>query len=153
METGYVDYTDTYMETLQNARRMTAGDLFRLMFICYPKPILYLFRLRNWLVKPFGFQGGGGFAGLIKEKSEKEVVFGKSDKHLTFYVLLQCDTPDACTQRQSIRMTTFIKYHNSLGRVYFFFVRPFHVLICKRLLRWAVRNWENGNVGDLYRAT
>lgn len=83
-----------------------------------------------------------GFTDLIKEKDEGQVTFGKSDKHLEFQVLLQCDIPDAPTQCQSIRITTVVKYHNSLGKVYFFFIRPFHALICKWLLKRAARNWE-----------
>lgn len=136
------DYTDTYTTVLRNTNRMTAKDLFRMMFVYYPKPVQYLLRFRDWLVKPFGLQGGDGFTDLIKEKDEGKVTFGKSDKHLEFHVLLQCDIPDAPTQCQSIRMTTVVKYHNSLGRVYFFFIRPFHALICKWLLKRAARNWE-----------
>ena len=120
------DYTDTYTTVLRNTSRMTAKDLFRMMFVYYPKPV----------------QGGDGFTDLIKEKDEGQVTFGKSDKHLEFQVLLQCDIPDAPTQCQSIRITTVVKYHNSLGKVYFFFIRPFHALICKWLLKRAARNWE-----------
>lgn len=36
------DYTDTYVATIRNTRIMTARDLFRLMFVYYPKPVLYL---------------------------------------------------------------------------------------------------------------
>ena len=42
-------------------------------------------------------------------------------------------------------MTTVVKYHNLLGKVYFFFIRPFHALICKWLLKRAARNWEKEN--------
>ena len=49
------------------------------------------------------------------------------------------------TQCQSIRITTVVKYHNSLGKVYFFFIRPFHALICKWLLKRAARNWGKEN--------
>ena len=114
------DYIDTYTTVLRNTSRMTAKDLFRMMFVYYPKPVQYLLRFRDWLVKPFGLQGGDGFTDLIKEKDEGKVTFGKSDKHLEFQVLLQCDIPDAPTQCQSIRITTVVKYHNSLGKVYFF---------------------------------
>ena len=103
------DYTDTYTTVLRNTSRMTAKDLFRMMFVYYPKPVQYLLRFRDWLVKPFGLQGGDGFTDLIKEKDEGLVTFGKSDKHLEFQVLLQCDIPDAPTQCQSIRITTVVK--------------------------------------------
>ena len=139
------DYTDTYTAVIRKSRRMTAENLFQQMFVYYPKPVLYLLRLRDWLVKPFGLKGGGGFEELITEKDDEKLIFGKSDKHLDFYVRLQCDGPKADTGQQSIRIMTSVKYHNPLGRIYFFFIRPFHTLICKRLLKRAAHNWEKAN--------
>lgn len=136
------DYTDTYTTTVRNARCMTAPDLFRLMFVRYPKPVQYLLRLRNRLVKPFGLKAGGGFTDLIQEQNEENVVFGKQDKHLTFEVRLTCAPPDTYKQCQAIQITTSVQFHNTLGRVYFFFIRPFHCLICRSLLKRAARNWE-----------
>lgn len=136
------DYTDTYKTSVRNGRRMTAPDLFHLMFVYYPKPVQYLLRLRDLLVKPFGLQAGGGFTGLIQEQNEENVVFGKQDKHLAFEVRLTCNPPDTYKQCQPIQITTSVQFRNTLGRVYFFFIRPFHCLICKSLLRRAVRLWE-----------
>lgn len=136
------DYTDTYTTTVRNARCMTAPDLFRLMFVHYPKPVQYLLRLRDWLVKPFGLQARGGFTDLIQEQNEENVVFGKQDKHLAFEVRLTCSPPDAYKQCQTIQITTSVQFHNTLGRIYFFFIRPFHRLICRSLLKRAARNWE-----------
>ena len=42
------DYTDTYTTVLRNTSRMTAKDLFRMMFVYYPKPVQYLLRFRDW---------------------------------------------------------------------------------------------------------
>lgn len=136
------DYTDTYTTTVRNARRMTAPDLFRLMFVHYPKPVQYLLRLRDWLVKPFGLQAGGGFTDLIQEQNEENVVFGKQDKHLAFEVRLTCPPPDTYQPSQLIQIITYVQFHNTLGRVYFFFIHPFHCLICRSLLKRAARNWE-----------
>lgn len=143
------DYTDTYTATIRNVHRMTARDLFQLMFVYYPKPILYMLKLRDWLVKPIGLQEGGGFTELIREEDEKKITFGKSDKHLEFQVLLQCNAPDAEAAYQSIQITTIVHYHNSLGKAYFFFIRPFHALICKGLLKRAARIWEKENTNTV----
>ncbi|WP_307759574.1 DUF2867 domain-containing protein [uncultured Mediterranea sp.] len=142
------DYTDTYATTVRNARRMTAPDLFHLMFVRYPKPVQYLLRLRDWLVKPFGLQAGGGFTDLIQEQNEENVVFGKQDKHLAFEVRLTCPPPDTYKQSQLIQITTSVQFHNTLGRVYFFFIRPFHHLICRSLLKRAARRWEKNNLKE-----
>lgn len=140
------DYTDTYATIVRNARRMTAPDLFHLMFVRYPKPVQYLLRLRDWLVKPFGLQAGGGFTDLIQEQNEENVVFGKQDKHLAFEVRLTCTLPDTYKQCQPIQITTSVQFRSTLGRVYFFFIRPFHCLICRSLLKRAVRLWKKKNV-------
>ena len=137
------EYTDTYTTTIRNAQRMTACDLFHLMFINYPRPVLFLLQLRNQLIKPLGLQTGDSFTELIQEQNEKYVIFGKPDKHLTFQVQLKCDTPNILTQCQTIQITTSVQFHNTLGKVYFFFIRPFHCMICRILLKRAARNWEN----------
>ena len=79
---------------------------------------------------------------MVQEQSEERMVLGKPNSHLTFQVQLECDTPDNLTQCQSIRITTSVKFHNTLGKIYFFFIRPFHCLICKSLLKRAARLWE-----------
>jgi len=35
------DYTDTYTATIRHVHRMTARDLFQLMFAYYPNPIFH----------------------------------------------------------------------------------------------------------------
>lgn len=136
------DYTDIYITTVRNTCPMTAKDLFQQIFVYYPKPVLYLLRLRDLLVKPFGLQPGGGFTDLITEQNDNKIIIYKSDKHLSFHILLQCATIDASTHQQAIKISTFVNYHNSLGRVYFFFIRPFHSFLCRRMLNQAARIWE-----------
>lgn len=136
------DYTDTYIATVRSDCPMTAKDLFQQIFIHYPKPVLYLLQVRNWLVKPFGLQPGGGFTDLIVEQDENKVIICKSDRHLNFQILLQCDTFNASTHQQTIKISTFVNYHNSLGRIYFFFIRPFHSFLCRRMLNRAAKIWE-----------
>lgn len=114
------DYSDIYTAIVRNAYRMAAGDLFWLMFVHDSNPVLYLLQLCDRLVKPFGLQDGGSFTDLIREQGDKHVAFGKSDKHLDFNVLQQCDVPDAQRYCQTIWITTVVKFCNQLGRVYFF---------------------------------
>ena len=96
------DYIDTYTTVLRNTSRMTAKDLFRMMFVYYPKPVQYLLRFRDWLVKPFGLQGGDGFTDLIKEKDEGKVTFGKSYKHLELFGFRKHLTLDFPTVKRSM---------------------------------------------------
>lgn len=106
-------YTDTYVTIVRCNSPMTAKDLFQQIFVHYPKPILYLLRLRDWLVKPFGLQPGGGFTNLITEQDDSKIIICKSDKHLDFRILLQCETFKASMRQQTIKISTFVSYHNS----------------------------------------
>lgn len=49
------DYIDAYVKTVRSDCPMSAKDLFQQIFIYYPNPVLYLLRLRGWLVKPSGY--------------------------------------------------------------------------------------------------
>ena len=44
------------------------------MFCKLPKPVEWLFKLRNVLVKPSGLQGGGGFRSLVAERNDEEII-------------------------------------------------------------------------------
>ena len=58
------------------------------------------------------------------------------DSHLLFYVsVFICPEEGG---RQTTEVSTWVKYHNRIGRVYFFFIKPFHrvivPLVSKRVL-------------------
>lgn len=89
------DYTDTYITTVRSTCPMTAKDLFQQTFVHYPKLVLYLLRLRDWLGKPFGLQSGGRFTDFVTEQNDSRAIIYKSDKHLDFRILLQCGTFNA----------------------------------------------------------
>lgn len=63
-----------------------------------------------------------------------------SDKHLTFYVSLWCKVSEA--NSQTLRITTIVKYHNRLGKLYFFVVRPFHKVIIRSLLERVEKRYK-----------
>lgn len=135
------NYEDCFRQTLIGQERMKPRDLFNLVFIHYPKPALYLLKFRDMLVKPLGLKTGGGFADMIIEENETELVIGKQDKHLNFYVVLECECPSG--NKQNVSISTLVNYNNGLGRIYFFVIRLFHILIVKNLVKRAVRIWSN----------
>ena len=78
---------------------------------------------------------------MIIEENETGLVIGKQDKHLDFYVVLECESPSG--NAQNISISTLVNYNNGLGRIYFFAIRLFHILIVKNLVKRAVRIWSN----------
>lgn len=138
-----LDYKDCYSVNLYNTKEMKSADLTELVFIRFPKLVLYLLKVRDILVKPFGLQTGDSFVDLIIRQDERETILGASDRHLNFYVSLSCSSLEE--EKQEISIKTYVKYNNSLGKVYFFVIRLFHKFIVKGLLNRAARIWKREN--------
>ena len=83
----------------------------------------------------------GGTIGMFKvlARSDDEIMFGGDDKHLDFRASLLVQRDAA---RLSAVLSTVVHYNNWFGRLYFFFVRPFHRLIVASLLRNVRRRLE-----------
>ena len=88
-------------------------------------------------MKPFGIEGGDILKSededylkdYIIEDTENEAIMRKDDKHLLFYVSI------AKIENNLIDVTTVVQYHNALGKVYFFFIKPFHKMIVPRVVK------------------
>mgnify|MGYP001774207202 FL=1 len=141
------DYEDCFSRTLIGGERMKPRDLLELVFVRYPEPVSWLMKLRNVFVKPFVLKAGGGFADMVIEENETELVMGKRDKHLDFYIVLECEPP--LQGRQCVSISTLVNYNNCLGRIYFFVIRLFHVAIVKSLAVRAARIWSREH-GEKY---
>lgn len=137
------DYKDCYSDYLHHSQEMKPIDLMELVFIRFPKMVLYLLKLRDMLVKPLGLQTGGSFTDMIISRNEHEIILGAGDKHLNFYVSLLCLPSQE--EKQKISLTTYVKYNNNLGKIYFFIIRIFHKFIVKALLKRAIKIWELEN--------
>ena len=104
-------------------------------YICRNKCILtnplYSDYGKAYLVKPFGIEGGDILTSedYIIEDTENEAIMRKDDKHLLFYVSI------AKIGNNLIDVTTVVQYHNALGKVYFFFIKPFHKMIVPRVVK------------------
>jgi len=126
------DYCDTFSKTISNKDDITPVQLIDRLFVDFPWWVNLLMKLRNLLVKPFGLKNGklkDYISNMIKSQSEHEVVVGMTDKHLDFYVEFWCSAKENNTQH--IAIATVVKYNNMVGRMYFFFVKPFHKLILR----------------------
>ena len=142
------DYTDVYFQEVKTERNIRPEDLGKAFFTSNIPWVKKLFTLRNKLVAMFGLKGSdkkskimkqaeqsdfaiGERFGLFKvlDKKEKEIILGEDDKHLDFKVSLLYAQPE-----NKIYISTGVQYHNFFGRLYFFFVKPFHRLVVKSML-------------------
>ena len=127
------DYSDCVFKRIKLSEPLTPDDIFEEMFCNFPKPVAWLFKLRNAIVKPLGLKGGDGFRNLISERSDEEIILSKNDKHLCFWVGIYCSQPLDGWQEASV--TTVVKYNNLLGRIYFIGIWVFHKILVKNLFR------------------
>lgn len=143
------NYIDAFSCNVFGARKLTADELQIDFWTVMPKWVNALFKLRNFIVAPFGLKTGkedgriedfknvilnGGSIGLtsVVGKSEDETVLLLSDKHLNAYMSVMVIQNK---NHQTITVITLVHYHNTLGKTYFFFIKPFHKIIVKVTLK------------------
>lgn len=143
---GHVDHIDAYECVYEPEKALDARDV-ALEFVGYrPKWFSALMRLRNWLVKPFGLrtgrsskepfpkeviQGGRIQFFSIHSATSKKVVLYAEDTHLDTNLVMD-------TKSGRLLVITAVHYRNLFGRIYFFFILPFHCYIVRKFAVHAV---------------
>lgn len=135
------DYLDSY-EAILNSSDITIEKVGKAFFSASPAWVDRLLVLRNRLAAFAGLKvpGAGTKEEVLRNfrcevsesialfhvlaKTQNEVVFGEDDKHLDFRVSLFLDR-----QKKLLTVSTLVKIHNNLGRLYMFAIKPFHKII------------------------
>ena len=144
------DYSDTFKGIISSDKNLKLEIIVQHFFTFSPVWIKFLFRLRDFLVRPFGLKTAkddetesmekginlskGSTLGLFEviDGTDDEVLFYYSDSHLVawFFILVIRQI-----NYSEVEFTTLVHYNNLLGRIYFFFIKPFHKLIVKSQLK------------------
>lgn len=140
-----IDFSDTFSVTNHKDSLETIAHL---IFGTMPKWVMFLMRLRNAIVKLFGLKTDmekdlkpnykpGENIGFIKVFSvtDNEILLGADDKHLDFRVSVF----NSEEHQHNIKVTTLVKYNNLFGKVYMALIKPFHVVIVKRMVKQAYK--------------
>ena len=131
------DFSDAFTVVVPrgdlDARAVTA-----LAFSSLPDWAGWLIRVRNLAMRPFGLKTDEILQGLpVLQETPTEVVIGVNDDHLDFRTQFRTDTlrlgPDG-PHLGLITVSTIVRTHNRLGRVYLAIVMPFHKLVVRNLL-------------------
>ncbi|MGY6648253.1 DUF2867 domain-containing protein [Wenyingzhuangia sp. IMCC45574] len=134
-----IDFADTFSTT---NHKQSIDEVTRLIFGTFPAWVSYLFRLRNFIVGFFGLKTEipedykeEAYVSFFKayQQSEKELIVGADDKHLNFRAIIT-NTGAAV---YNIKVTTLVEYNNTFGKVYMTVIKPFHVLVVKRMVGQA----------------
>lgn len=132
-----IDYVDSFIVNMSVDKITT--EVFN-----SPKWVDRLMLFRNFLVRIVGLRTnykighqadyypiGSIIMGFtVLDRTDNEIVMGEDDKHLIFRVSVLVDKDVS-----NIYVTTIVHYHNWLGRFYFFFVKPFHRVIVKKMTK------------------
>jgi Protein of unknown function (DUF2867) len=144
-----IDYEDTFL--VHCPADVSSTDVLLAFFSSTPKIVRWLLALRDALVSAFGLKSAtrrvrldrsmlqsGSRIGLFEVGPilPHSAVIGADDAHLNFRVLLS-------NEDASLRCKTQVEFHNTLGRVYFFFVKPLHRWIAPLVLRSTARALEH----------
>lgn len=131
-----VDYSDSFsIEVSEN--HLSPRDLILKTFAYNPIWLQVLYKIRACFVKPFGIETKVfDSKELIIEEDNQEAIMWKDDKHLVFYVNIFITPMEA--GKQVIEVTTLVKYHNWIGKAYFFCIKPFHQIIVPLVLKKMV---------------
>ncbi len=145
-----VDYADAYRCQLPRGQHDDIDTLTRDLFVATPPVWLRtLLRARDQLVRPFGIKTlgatnshtlrarlePGSSLGFFKvfQCSSDEIILGEDDRHLDYRVsVLRTGEHET----QWLTVSTVVRFHNWLGRLYFLPVRPIH----HRLVPWMLGN-------------
>jgi len=142
-------FADAYAIELPAGDAHDVDALTLLLATSAPRWAEYLMWLRDRIVSLIGLHTArprapsptcashlqpGDMVGMFRvfARSDDEILLGADDRHLDFRasMLVRRDA-----SRSSAVLTTVVHFNNSLGRAYFFVVRPFHRLIVTSLLR------------------
>ena len=138
-------YSETFEANIVSNENITPDDILVDFWTEMPGWVNFLFKLRNQLVKPFGLKGeeddmrskekliecirNGEQHKLMKvaAKSEDETVLSLTDKHLTAYIGIRINK--SYDDSKQVKASTIVQFHNTLGKVYFLVISPFHFII------------------------
>lgn len=129
---------------------LDAEGLVALFFAAIPSWLSRLTALRNALVRPFGLKTGteptlpvappftvGQRIGLFRllALDGREAVLGDDDRHLNFRISLLFDDNGGDGGTPLLSVSTLVRPHNRLGRLYLALVLPIHRLAVPAVAR------------------
>jgi len=136
------DYSECYQMSTDKKSITLESCLSSFSF--QPKWVDFLYKFRNILVKPFGLETSTDEVTNINpqkgeklsffdvlERSETEILMHATDKHLEGWFSLQYEP---YRNKHIVMFATVVTFHNLMGRIYFYTIKPFHYLIVKDLL-------------------
>jgi Protein of unknown function (DUF2867). len=150
------NYFDAFTCIVPHNTNITTDEL-QIGFWAYrPQWAISLMRLRNALVKPLKLntdniltkervsnivEGNDSNSLRLYEKTANETILYKDDKHLRFYFSTQIVSINE--KELKVTVSTIVKFHNKIGRLYFAIISPFHTILVKCQFKRLINNLIN----------
>ncbi|MEP2653613.1 MAG: DUF2867 domain-containing protein [Paraglaciecola sp.] len=130
-----------------NKPSLTPSQLQHAIFAYMPTWVTVLMRIRNKIVKMFGFDVGvdnltptsdelevGDTAGFltIMEKVNNEIISFADDKHMTIFI-------SVLKQSDRVVISTLVNKKTLVGRIYVNSILPFHYVIARVVMNNALK--------------
>jgi hypothetical protein len=144
-----VDYSDCF--ELITDRNYPVKSIILASLFSYSKWVLFLFKLRDILVAPFGLKTAkwGSFSNQeirwekgsyitvfeILEIADNEIAVGGKDSHLTGGLIVKKIKNN---NQFHYYWITVVEYNNKLGKIYMAVIKPFHKLIVKNMIKRTI---------------
>lgn len=127
---------------------LTPSQLQHSIFAYMPAWVTVLMRIRNNIVKLFGFTVGAdslkptsdelnisdkaGFLTII-EKHENEIISYSEDRHMSFYLSVM-------KQSDHVIISSLVNQKTLIGRLYVNSILPFHYIIARTVINNAIKD-------------
>ena len=151
---GKVNYEDCFCLSFETKTIFDVDFIIFKIIKTLPRWLKFLLSLRNMVVGIFGLKTGksenvhynqeklilkqdqsiGDFFIILKRK--KHLITELTDKHLDFRFSILITEDEGITK---ISLSTIVKINNIFGKIYFFFIKPFHRLIIPYFLKGLSR--------------
>lgn len=134
------------LSTPINQHTLSPSQLQFAIFNTLPDWVTTLMKLRNRIVKVFGFKVGlaslkpacdemeiGTKAGFLTvvEKRDDEIISVADDKHMTFYLSVR-------KHNGQVIVSTLVNQKTIIGRIYVTGILPFHYIIARTVINNAI---------------
>ena len=149
-----VSYSDAF-EAVVEMNSISLKEIQVEFWAGRPQWAIKLMQLRNLLVKPLGLKTDNILSKdqvrkMIEQKeksnglsfygsNEHEIILYKDDKHLRFYFSTSWVLTGAC---RKLSASTIVQIHNKVGKIYFFFIAPFHFILVKWQFKRILRRMQ-----------
>ncbi len=150
------DYMDAYMGRVNKNHSFTPEDIMVRIWTDFSIGVRVLFTIRNFFVKIARLktprkENLEGVEDCIRKgidfdflsrvaRSKDEVVVLLTDKHLDAYLGIYIESNKGYRE---VYMITVVHFHNQVGRIYFWIIRPFHKVVVKSMLKRALSKYTD----------